>query len=192
VAAASGCGGGDSKPTSGEVKARFSLDPLPAKTSDFTIATIDIVEPGKQVEILELRPIGTPNLVYLGAITIWPRDEESRAEGAPGFPGQGIDNYHQAIGTVVPAAETAFQPNGRSGPGRLWVGAGFRLTSGKVGGVFDVEVVYRVNGDERRQRSGRVYLVCKAPCEGDKYTTLGAWDEAVRKDLGSQEIKASG
>lgn len=191
----SGCGGGSDSGgelTAGEVKARFGLDPLTTKTSDFTIATIDITEPGKQVEIVEVRAVGTPNLVYLGAITVWPRDPDSRAEGAAGFPGKGIDKYHQAIGTLVPAAETAFQPSGRSSAGRLWVGAGFRLTSGTVGGVFDVEVVYRVDGDERRQRSGRVYLVCKAPCEGDRYSSLGAWDEAVRKDLGVQEIKPTG
>ncbi|MGQ0465585.1 MAG: hypothetical protein ACT4QG_09730 [Sporichthyaceae bacterium] len=186
----SACGGdGASGLTAGEVKARFSLDPLPANTKEFTIATVDITEPGKQVEIVGVRAVGTSNLVYLGAITVWPRDPDSVVAAAAGFPGEGIEKYHQAIGTVVPAAETAFRPRGRTAFGRLWVGAGFRLTSGSVGGVFDVEVVYRVDGDERRQRSGRVYLVCKDPCEGDKYRTLGEWDEVVRKDLGVQQVQ---
>ncbi|MGQ0845274.1 MAG: hypothetical protein ACT4QF_14195 [Sporichthyaceae bacterium] len=187
--AASGCGGGDQEFAPSESTAAFQLKPLSPEKPDFTIGAVDILEPGKQIEIVELRPIGTPNVAYLGAITVWPRDKDSSTEAALGFPGKGVDRYHQAIGTVVPAAETAFKDPGQESPHPLWVGAGFRLLSGTVGGVFDVEVSYRVDGVERTRRAGATFLVCTSPCEGNKYKDVNAWAEVVRKDLGVKEIE---
>lgn len=191
AAATSGCGGGGDAGDAAESTTTFQLTPLRAKDPTFTIGALDIVEPGKTVEILELRPIGTPNVAYLGAITVWPRDE-SGPEAALGFPSDDIPKHHPAIGTVVPAAETAFVRAGQERANTLWVGAGFRLISGTVGGVFDVEVVYRVDGKKRSERSNAAFLVCMAPCEGNKYRNVKEWAAVMRKDLGVEKIKTSG
>lgn len=186
--AASGCGS-PSELSPSQSTAAFQLKPLSPAKPDFTIGAVDILEPGGNIEIIGLRPIGTPNVAYLGPITVWPRDEDSSTEAALGFPGEGIRKYHQAIGTVIPAVETAFKTSGEASPHPVWVGAGFRLLSGTVGGVFDVEVTYRVDGEERSQRAGATFLVCKAPCEGDSYKDVNEWASAMRKDLGLREIK---
>lgn len=188
AAAAGGCGG-YSDFTPSQSTAAFQLKPLSPSKPDFTIGALDILEPGRKIEITGLRPIGTPNVAYLGAITVWPRDADSSTEAALGFPGEGVRTFHQAVGTVIPAAETGFKRAGEAAPHPVWVGAGFRLLSGTVGGVFDVEVTYRVDGEERSQRAGATFLVCTDPCEGNSYKNVDEWAGVMRKDLGLREIK---
>lgn len=187
AATATACGGGKS-PLSG-AGATFELEPLSPKKPDFTASTILINEPGKKVEILKLRPTTTPNVEFIDAVTIWPRDKDSITDGGPGFPTDGMSTYHRAFGTVIPAAETAFRHPGEETSRPIWVNAGFRLISGEVGAVFDVDVTYRVDGKERRERSGTVFLVCTTPCEDGKYGDLDEWEEAMRK-LGTKETES--
>lgn len=168
----------------------FYLKLIP-KQKAFTVSTLFIKgAAGKELEILEVRPLGSPNVAYLGAITVWPRDRGSVSDGGEGFPTRGVDTYHPAIGTVVPASETAFLHADDSGRVRpVVVNAGFRLVSGSVGFVNGVEVVYRIGGDKKRERARTAMIVCMEPCaERGVAGDLSDWMTALREELGIQEL----
>jgi len=167
----------------------FGLESLTPQQTSFTVITISIYAAGKDVEILGLRPVTTPNVAYLGAITVWPRNEgDSAVDGGPGFPERGILHYHPAIGVVIPASETSYLYPGESTPRELRVNAGFRLTSGDIGAVNDVEVTYRV-GDKRHREHSRVAIIaCMKPCkQSDPEQEIFDWEHAVLAQFGMKE-----
>ncbi|MGQ0845278.1 MAG: hypothetical protein ACT4QF_14215 [Sporichthyaceae bacterium] len=187
LASIASCGGNGAL-TASEPLVTVEVDPLPSKNPEFTSSVILISAPGKEVEILRLRPIATPNMTYLGAITVWPRDRDSITDADLGFPGEGQRTYHPAIGTVIPASETGFRFPGEDTSRPVWVNAGFRLASGTEGGVFDVEITYRVDGRERTERSRRMFLVCTNPCAGEDYDDGGDWADVLKEKLGLKEL----
>jgi|GEM_PF-1557722 len=164
------------------------LTELTPQQTTFNMLTIYIYASGKDVEILRLRPVATPNVAYLGAITVWPRnDGDSALLGGPGFPGDIQRHYHPAIGVVIPAAETSYRYPGESTPRPISVTAGFRLTSGSIGAVNHVEVTYRVGG-ERKSENSRFALVACIKCNGPApHQGVGAWEEAVLAQFGMKE-----
>jgi hypothetical protein len=182
------CGGGDGELVASASVVTIEVETLPAEDPVFTTSVILITEPGKEIEVVRLRPLATPNIAYLGAITVWPRDKDSVTDADLGFPGEGQRTYHPAIGTVIPAAETGFRFPGEERPRPVWVNAGYRLASGAAGGVFDVEVTYRVDGEERTVRSSRKFLVCTDPCAGENYDDGDDWAEVMREELGLKEL----
>jgi hypothetical protein len=159
----------------------------------FTVSTLFINDgAGKEIEILEVRPLGSPNLDYLGAITVWPRNgKDSTFDGGEGFPADAIRTYHPALGTVIPASETGFvHPDEAGKPRPVVVNAGFRLTGGSVGFVNGVEVVYRVGNDKRSERARTAIIACMNPCaERGAVGSLSEWERSLRDTLGLQELR---
>ncbi|MGQ0464782.1 MAG: hypothetical protein ACT4QG_05620 [Sporichthyaceae bacterium] len=133
-----------------------------------------------------MRTLTTPNVLYLGAFTVWPRDRDSSSDTDLGFPAQEAKVFHPAFGIVVPAAETAFRHPDETSPGPVSVQVGFRLQSGEYGAVNDVEVEYRVDDEVRRARSGAGAILCMAPCsEADARTQVIEWERELRARLGT-------
>jgi hypothetical protein len=169
----------------------FYTSLIPQETA-FTVSTLFIDgAAGKELEILEVRPLGSPNLTYLGAITVWPRDSKtSWSDGGEGFPTDGIRDYHPAIGAVIPATETGFTfPEEPGDPRPVLVNAGFRLASGSVGFVNGVEVVYRIGGSKKRERARTAIIVCMHPCkERPVDNDLRTWELNLRDRLGLKEL----
>lgn len=164
------------------------MEPFSSDNRDFTVNAALLSEPGKVLEIIRLRTLTTPNVKYLGAFTVWPRNRDSISETGFGFPEDGAQVWHPAFGTPIPAAETGFQHPDEEIIRPVWVQAGFRLTSGAVGAVNDVEVTYRADDEERRVRSGNGAIVCVRPCDdADRYKDVLLWERDVRPSLGIVE-----
>ncbi|MGQ0464791.1 MAG: hypothetical protein ACT4QG_05680 [Sporichthyaceae bacterium] len=145
----------------------FGLHPLDPGEK-FSLGSMWIEDPGGDLEILEVRPITSPNVEYLGAITIWPRDyATSSLDVGNGFPAPQQPHHHPAIGVVVPAAEFTYVDPKVGKPAALFVTAGFRIREGDVGAVNGVTVVYRVGGAVKRTHFRHAAIACVKPhrCE---------------------------
>lgn len=179
------CGGG-SDFEAGDPGSIGSLEDLTAQQPDFTLLGIQINDPGEEVEVLRVRALASPNVQFLGARTTWPRNgKDSAILSGLGYPSPSMRVHHQAIGTVIPAAETAFVYDGETAPRGVFVTVGFRLASGKVGLVHAIEVTYRA-GDHTRTERGRIAVIaCPSPCSAKpKERTLDEWESDVREELG--------
>lgn len=179
------CGGGDDDLKVGDTGSIGSIEDLTPKQRDVSLGAITIDEPGREVEVLRVRALTSPNVVFLGAITTWPRDGRTSALGSGlGFPVPTM-TFHSAIGTVVPASETSYVIPGESEPRSIFVGAGFRLNSGRVGAVHAIEVTYRVGNKTRIARSRTADLLCMAPCNNrPEELPLRGWEAQISKQLG--------
>ena len=141
---------------------------LPAfspNNANFSVG-LDIKDKGHDVEILEVKAFTSPNVQYLGANAIWPRD--LRPGGQPGvgeadWPA-GPHSRH-SIDTVVPASELDFVPVhfGPGAPGDLFVQAGFRLASGDLGGLNGLKLRYKVGGKTKTKYFSYGVVVCMKP-----------------------------
>jgi hypothetical protein len=179
------CGRTDGGLKVGETGAIGALTDLTPKEPDFTINAVQIKAPGQDVEVLRVRAMASPNVQLLGTLTTWPRDAlDSAALSALGYPSPSIKTYHPAIGTVVPAAETAYVLEGETAPRPVFVNLGFRLASGEVGVIHAMEVTYRAGGETTTQRSRTSVVACMRPCSAKPEGTLSEWEEAERKELG--------
>lgn len=136
----------------------------PGSDTKFSIG-LDILDKGQDIEIFEVKARTTPNVEFLGAYGIWPRDLDP-AQGQPGvsvgFP-TGTRSRHRAFGVIVPAAELDFRPAGFRRPGDLFVQAGYRLTSGDIGGLLGLKVRYKVGGKTKSEYFPWGVIVCVKP-----------------------------
>jgi hypothetical protein len=169
----------------------FKLAPFkPGKPTEFSLVALSVNVAGKTVEILEVRPVATPNVEYIGAIAVWPDEAKGNtSDGGPGFPPATVTKHHPALGVVVPASATGYLYPGESAPRDLVVNAGFRLTSAESGAVNSIEVVYRVDGEVRRERSRTGVVACVDPCtDADTYAgSLVEWQRALFARHGVEE-----
>lgn len=107
-------------------EATFRLENMAAGKTEFSLATPTILAPGKEVQILSVKAAYSPNVEYLGASAVWPRDHQGTTfAGGPGFPSP-RQKAHDPLDAVVPAAETSFVPPGQTGPQPVTVTLGFR------------------------------------------------------------------
>lgn len=140
---------------------------LPRTTTDFTMGQIYIERPGSEVEVLEVKPRTSPNVQYLGAFTVWPRDLPDNNVGSSYQfpPRQPFDlAARHPLSEVVPALETAHIPAGDfTRPPPVGIFAGFRIVSGSVAAVDGIEVVYRVDGRKVREYFDQVLFACVKP-----------------------------
>lgn len=140
---------------------------LPAfspNNANFSVG-LDLVEKGKDIQILEVKAFTSPNVEYLGANAIWPRDLDPE-NGQPGvgeadWPA-GTHGRHP-LHVVVPAAELEFEPKGFGAPGDLFVQAGFRLASGDLGGLNGLKLRYKVGGKTKTEYYSYGVVVCMKP-----------------------------
>jgi len=169
----------------------FGTDDLTPTNSTFSVVTAYIRAPGKTVEILRVQPVTTPNVTYLGAITVWPRDfKDSGTDGGMGFPTESQHTTHPALGVVVPASETTYTEPGNTDPTPLTVNAGFRLSSGDAGAVNGVKVTYRVGKKVKSERSRWAVVVCMKPCKRFPRGNLLEQEAAVLAIFGMKETDA--
>jgi hypothetical protein len=156
----------------------FLHDPVIVSTAkpEFSSAALYLDEEKADVTILSVTPLTTANVQYIGARSIWPSGLAHYGNWqvpGRGFPRPQVKDSH-AITETIPAAEAGYV----DGFGHhKWVilEAGFRLTSGDVGAINGIEVVYRA-GDRLVHKVYRsAVLVCfqTEKCEDDNLQRLG-------------------
>lgn len=144
----------------------FTLPVMEPGKAEFFMGSIYLDHPGKSVEVLEVESLRSPNVEYLGAFTIWPRDfPTNRQTVGRGYPPARLKDRHPAFGTVVPADETAFVPKGfeHRGAPPVVVNVGFRLASGDVGVVNGIRVTYKVDGKKTHKDFRYFAVACVKP-----------------------------
>jgi hypothetical protein len=152
----------------------------------FSAAYLGLEDHGKDLEILKVEARTSPNVEYLGSVSMWPRDIEilgSYPGNKFGYPA--YKAHRPAFGTVVPAAELDYSPRGFDGePADLFLNAGFRLVSGDVGAVNGIQVTYKFGGKTKRQFFAHAIVVCKAPnpCKGPDGAT--AYSQGILTQFG--------
>ncbi len=162
----------------------------PTKPTEFSLVALSMNAAGKTVEILEVRPVATPNVEYIGSIAVWPNEAKGNtSDGGPGFPPATVKKHHPALGVVIPPSATGHLYPGEAKPRDLVVNAGFRLTSVESGAVNSIEVVYRVDNEVRRERSRTGVVACVKPCaDEEKYKSdLIEWQRGLFARYGIEE-----
>ncbi|MGQ0464931.1 MAG: hypothetical protein ACT4QG_06385 [Sporichthyaceae bacterium] len=147
-------------------RVEYLLHPMEPGKTEFSMGDFQILAPGKKVQILSVKALTSPNVEYLGAYAVWPRDQyRGRLSFAPGYPDEDQTHRHP-VEEVVPASETdhVSPTDGMLEP--LTVTLGFRVRSG-MGGVNGISVVYKVNGKTKREYLGVAAVACVKPltCE---------------------------
>jgi hypothetical protein len=154
-------GGGDGSglvPTDPDLTYGMPLEPQDNAT--FTLAMIYLRHPGREVKILEVEPLTSPNIEYLGAFTVWPRDfSNNKLSIGPGFPPPELKVRHE-LGETVSAAETAFISTVSNKNVPLAVAVGFRLASGDLGAVNGIMVTYSLDGKRTSEIIRQAAIVC--------------------------------
>jgi hypothetical protein len=193
IAAVAGAGlwlrhGGDefavAEPTTG-----YKLFPMDPGKTEFFLGGLYLRQPGREVEIRDVKVLSSPNVEYLGAFTIWPRDySANKLVVGPGFPPSELKDRHPALGVKVPAAETGFMPAdwSRPEPPPLTVAVGFRVTSGDVGAVNGVRVVYTVNGTIKHEDFHHAVIACVKPntCKAPDGRISSEYNDEVLRRFG--------
>lgn len=164
------------------------MQPFPADQPEFTFMAAEIVAPGQAVEILSVRVLTTPNVTYLGALTVWPRNPRSAPATGIGFPHLGARDVHPAFGVVIPPEETGFIFPGERESRAITVEGGYRLSGAGPGAVNVAEVAYRADGEIHRVKSDTAIIVCLIPClDKKRYPDTFEWDRVIRDRLGVVE-----
>lgn len=163
----------------------YETFPLDAN-QPFSLGDIVIRDASAEVEILEIEPLASANVEYLGAFTVWPRDlidYGAIGYAGPGFPAPAQRTNHPATGVVVPAEELTFVPSFLDAAPPLTVTLGFRIREGVVGAVNGLILTYRVGDKVVRQHVREALIACVKPQKscvpGD-----GSDTDAVLRDLG--------
>ncbi|MGQ0625954.1 MAG: hypothetical protein ACT4PP_15070 [Sporichthyaceae bacterium] len=170
---------------SARATAAFGLD-LAKVPGNFLMGELTLQEPNRVVEILAVESVRSPNVVPLGALTVWPRDH--RRNGAYvdiGYPDQGVGKLRE-LGQIVPAEQMSFVPKGYTEPIGLTIMAGFRLTDGDVGVVNGIRVKYLADGQVKYQTFKYRALVCVQPrtCVPPKGTPSSTWENGILAQFG--------
>jgi hypothetical protein len=166
LALTAGCGAGSDtatlKPTDPQTT---MIGPLITTQDTSFHNAVYLDHPGAEIRVLDVDALTSPNVTFLGAVTVWPRDLKGENVGAgPSFPPPGIRRSH-AIDQVVPPAETAFVPSGWNGPASLAIAFGFRLNGAENGAVNGMRVVYEVDG-KRNVKLFRIAMIACPPPKG--------------------------
>ncbi|MGQ0631438.1 MAG: hypothetical protein ACT4P1_10365 [Sporichthyaceae bacterium] len=161
----------------------YELVPFAAGTA-FSTSDIAIRDSGEDIEVLDIIPLMSANVDFLGAVAIWPRDlQDYGAVGytGPGFPGPDQQINRPAIGTVVPAAEMRFVPEFLGSVPHLTIPVGFRIREGNRGAVNGLVVVYRRGDDIVREHIRSAIIACVKPV---KNCAPGRDTDAILRELG--------
>ncbi|GAA0609044.1 hypothetical protein GCM10009547_08860 [Sporichthya brevicatena] len=141
---------------------------LEGRERAFTLSALYLEHPGAELQVLEVEALTSPNVDYIGGVNVWPRDHAFNALSVgPGYPAPEIKQHHP-LTEVIPSTETDLEPlPGTSDPQPLSLALGFRLTSGELGAVNGVRVVYKADGKKRERIFRYALIVCTktALCE---------------------------
>lgn len=169
VSGTSGCGSGDGqafKPTRPTTTAVGGFG-LTEDQRNFHLS-FDIDRPGATIRVLEVEALTSPNVQYLGAVTVWPRDLPGANIGfGPKYPPPKAKTVHP-LSEEIPATETLVVPAGFSEPAVVHVVTGFRLLRGEIGAVNGVRVTYEADGKKSTDTWTVAAIGCLRPkdCEG--------------------------
>ncbi len=164
---------------------------LPKKQPAFTMGAFLIDRPGTEITVLEVSPRTSPNVEFLGAFTVWPRDEpDNKLTTSRGFPPPRRlfdPAVRHPLGEPIPATETAHIPGGvYNEPPPVRVMAGFRIRSGDLAAVKGVEIEYRVNGKKVRELFDHEIIACvdPLPCDPPAGTSSTEWHNQIFGQFG--------
>jgi hypothetical protein len=116
--------------------------------------------PGSTIQIIDVQAHTSPNVDFLGAVAVWPRDIKKFNVGAgTGYPPPNVKGSHP-ISEPVPATETLFAPKGFGGPGEVSVAAGFKLREGEIGAMNGIRIIYEVDGKRMTEDSAQAGIAC--------------------------------
>ena len=134
---------------------------------EFHVA-VNLKRPGSTIQVIGVEAHTSPNVDFLGAVAVWPRDiQEFHIGAGVGYPPAKVKRT-RSITEAVPASETLFKPKGFGEPGDVGVVAGFRLRDGEIGAMNGIRVVYEVDGERMTEDSSQAGIACLKPkqCEG--------------------------
>jgi hypothetical protein len=144
----------------------YSLFPLKGDQK-FHMGVAEIDAEGKDVTVLEVTPLISDNVEFLGAVTTYGMDNFQGGPGAAGtsFPPSYLGTTTYPIGEFIPAFKTSYIPKGSDKPAPIVVTAGFRLKSGDDGGVNGVRIVYRTGNKTQTEIVRYAIVACQKPCQ---------------------------
>lgn len=181
------CGSGDdgalkpSRPTTTAVGSFGVTD----TQRDFHLSfTID--HPGSVIRVLEVQALTSPNVKYLGAVTVWPRDLPGENMGfGPKYPPPAAKRVHQ-LNEEIPAAETVVVPAPFTEPPAVHVVTGFRLIDGDIGATNGVRVSYEVDGKQSSETWTVAAIACRKPtgCKGPAGSDDPGFEDRVLRAAG--------
>lgn len=132
---------------------------------DFHLS-FEIREAGATIKVLDVQALTSPNVEYLGAVTVWPRDLPGRNMGfGPRYPPVEAKSVHP-LTEVIPAAETLVVPKPFTEPPAVWVVTGFRLLNGDIGSMNGVKVTYEADGEKASDTWTVAAIACRESCKG--------------------------
>ncbi|MGQ0847438.1 MAG: hypothetical protein ACT4QF_25245 [Sporichthyaceae bacterium] len=141
----------------------YEPEPFPPDEAVFSMGNIDIAAPGAQVQIVKVEPLASPNLEYLGAYVVWPRDYEGGGLSiAAAFPSEILQPKRHAIDEPIPTSETNRVDTVNGSPVPFSVTVGFRVLSG-IAGVNGIRVTYRANGETLQRIFPLAVVACLRP-----------------------------
>ena len=153
----------------------------------FTLSTLDLYRPGAELHVLGVEALTSPNVQYVGAVNVWPRDSAKNALfTGPGFPAPEIKTHHP-LDEIVPASETDIPAlPGIERPPPLSVAVGFRLLSGDLGAVNGVRVTYTADGKKAVETFRVALIVCTKSrfCEPSKGESDSEFNDRVLNQFG--------
>lgn len=136
------------------------------KAAKFSLGLMHLEHPGKDITVIKVEALTSPNIEYLGAFTTWPRDMPgNQFSGVDGFPPRYVKAPRHPLGEVIPAAETAvILPGYSETPPPVSVVAGFRLASGDIGAVNGIRVTYKVGTTTMSETFRYAVIACRPAC----------------------------
>lgn len=169
IALIAGCGSDADATTLTPTRPETTLigPPITAKDPTFH-AAVYLDHPGAEIRVLDVDALTSPNVSFLGAVAVWPRDLKGENVGSgPKFPPPGIRGHH-AVEEVIPAGETAFVPKGWDGPASVAIAFGFRLNGVEDGAANGMRIVYEVDGKRKTELYRIAIIACPPPkgCRG--------------------------
>lgn len=160
----------------------FTGPPITEKNPTFHQA-VYLDHPGSEIRVVDVSALTSPNVTYLGAVAIWPRDLKSgNVGGGPKFPPPAVREHHP-FDEVVPATETAIVPAGWNGPASVTIALGFRLEGLDPGAVNGFRVVYEVDGERKVLLERIAIIACLKPkaCDGPGFEEPDFGEGVLRK-----------
>lgn len=145
-----------------------------------------IERPGTTIRVLNVQALASPNVQYLGAVTVWPRDLPMQNMGfGPEFPPPKAKATH-GLDEEIPAAETQVVPKPFSQPPPIWVVTGFRLLEGDIGAMNGVTVTYEASGKKSTDTWTVAAIACLQPkkCEGPQGSDDPNFENRVLSEAG--------
>ncbi|GAA0609035.1 hypothetical protein GCM10009547_08840 [Sporichthya brevicatena] len=151
------------------------------KRQQFHVAFEYVEAPGKTVTLLEVEPLTSNNVEFVGAVAAFPREGSANIGVGPAFPPRAKATY--PVGATIPATATTYVPRGWNQEAPVALVAGFRLTNSEIGALNGIRAVYTVDGKRHTVVARHAVIACPGSCRAyrDRDTN---WPNLVLRRLG--------